>query len=231
MSFRSRLSRPARRPSSTCPRPPRWRPPPHRLRPPLRRWPPPRPPQPRLQRWRPRKRRRSKTRSTVQERRPSGRRFFWFVAGTRGSRRRTSLYIPADSGSSIRARCRGRGLPSSPPTRTIAGGARDQRARCSGDRVDIFLQQIVNGLTLGSVYAVVALGYTMLYGIIQLINFAHGEVVMIGAMTSFSVITALAGAGTGLPPVVIVGPGLLVAVPTGMAVGYTLVRVAYRPLA
>ena len=48
--------------------------------------------------------------------------------------------------------------------------------------MDTFLQQIVNGLTLGSVYAVVALGYTMVYGIIQLINFAHGEVVMIGAM-------------------------------------------------
>ena len=47
--------------------------------------------------------------------------------------------------------------------------------------MDIFLQQIINGLTLGSVYAVVALGYTMVYGIIQLINFAHGEVVMIGA--------------------------------------------------
>ena len=47
--------------------------------------------------------------------------------------------------------------------------------------MDTFLQQIVNGLTLGSVYAVVALGYTMVYGIIQLINFAHGEVVMIGA--------------------------------------------------
>ncbi len=50
--------------------------------------------------------------------------------------------------------------------------------------MDIFLQQIVNGLTLGSVYAVVALGYTMVYGIIQLINFAHGEVVMIGAMVA-----------------------------------------------
>ena len=68
--------------------------------------------------------------------------------------------------------------------------------------MDIFLQQIVNGLTLGSVYAIVALGYTMVYGIIQLINFAHGEVVMIGAMVAFSVITALAGAHTGLPPLV-----------------------------
>ena len=96
--------------------------------------------------------------------------------------------------------------------------------------MDIFLQQIINGLTLGSVYAVVALGYTMVYGIIQLINFAHGEVVMIGAMVSFSVITAIAGAHTGLPPIVIVGCGVLVAVPVCMTVGYTLERVAYRPL-
>jgi branched-chain amino acid transport system permease protein len=96
--------------------------------------------------------------------------------------------------------------------------------------VDIFLQQIVNGLTLGSVYAVVALGYTMVYGIIQLINFAHGEVVMIGAMTSFSVITALTGAHTALPPLVILAAGVLVAVPVCMGVGYALERVAYRPL-
>ena len=96
--------------------------------------------------------------------------------------------------------------------------------------MDIFLQQIVNGLTLGSVYAVVALGYTMVYGIIQLINFAHGEVVMIGAMTSFSVITAITGAHTGLPPIAIVAAGVLVAVPVCMGVGYTLERVAYRPL-
>jgi branched-chain amino acid transport system permease protein len=96
--------------------------------------------------------------------------------------------------------------------------------------LDIFLQQIINGLTLGSVYAVVALGYTMVYGIIQLINFAHGEVVMIGAMVSFSVITAIAGAHTGLPPIAIVACGVLVAVPVCMTVGYTLERVAYRPL-
>jgi branched-chain amino acid transport system permease protein len=96
--------------------------------------------------------------------------------------------------------------------------------------VDIFVQQMINGLTLGSVYAVVALGYTMVYGIIQLINFAHGEVVMIGAMVAFSVITAIAGAHTTLPPAVIVVIGALVAIPTCMAVGYTLERVAYRPL-
>jgi len=94
--------------------------------------------------------------------------------------------------------------------------------------MDIFLQQIINGLTLGSVYAVVALGYTMVYGIIQLINFAHGEVVMIGAMVAFSVITALAG--TALPPVLIVFAGILAAVPVCMLLGYAMERIAYRPL-
>ncbi|HET9576826.1 MAG TPA: branched-chain amino acid ABC transporter permease [Usitatibacter sp.] len=94
--------------------------------------------------------------------------------------------------------------------------------------MDTFLQQIVNGLTLGCVYAVVALGYTMVYGIIQLINFAHGEVVMIGCMVAFSVIVALAGSG--MPPLVIVGIGILAAVPVCMAVGYVVERVAYRPL-
>jgi len=64
--------------------------------------------------------------------------------------------------------------------------------------MDIFIQQLFNGLTLGAVYAVVALGYTMVYGIIQLINFAHGEVVMIGAMVAFTVINLLAAAG--MPP-------------------------------
>jgi branched-chain amino acid transport system permease protein len=70
----------------------------------------------------------------------------------------------------------------------------------------------------------------MVYGIIQLINFAHGEVVMIGAMVAFSVITSLVGAHTSLPPIAIVIVGALVAIPACMAVGYALERVAYRPL-
>ena len=94
--------------------------------------------------------------------------------------------------------------------------------------MDTFLQQVVNGLTLGCVYAVVALGYTMVYGIIQLINFAHGEVVMIGCMVAFSVIVALADSG--MPPLVIVGIGAFIAIPLCMAVGYVVERVAYRPL-
>ena len=94
--------------------------------------------------------------------------------------------------------------------------------------MDTFLQQVVNGLTLGCVYAVVALGYTMVYGIIQLINFAHGEVVMIGCMVAFSVIVALANSG--LPPLVIVAAGTAAAVPVCMAIGYVIERIAYRPL-
>jgi branched-chain amino acid transport system permease protein len=94
--------------------------------------------------------------------------------------------------------------------------------------MDIFVQQLVNGLTLGAVYAVVALGYTMVYGIIQLINFAHGEVVMIGAMVAFTVIVRLADSG--MPPVLVVLIGTCCAVPVCMAVGYAMERLAYRPL-
>ena len=94
--------------------------------------------------------------------------------------------------------------------------------------MDIFIQQLINGLTLGAVYAVVALGYTMVYGIIQLINFAHGEVVMIGAMVAFTVISALAPSG--LPPLVIVLVATGCALPACMLVGYAMERLAYRPL-
>jgi len=94
--------------------------------------------------------------------------------------------------------------------------------------MDTFLQQLVNGLTAGSVYAVVALGYTMVYGIIQLINFAHGEVVMIGAMVAFTIINLLAP--TGLPALAIVLIGTGCAVPVCMLVGYSMERLAYRPL-
>ena len=94
--------------------------------------------------------------------------------------------------------------------------------------MDTFLQQLVNGLTAGSVYAVVALGYTMVYGIIQLINFAHGEVVMIGAMVAFTVITALAPSGA--HPLVVVLLGTAAAIPVCMLVGYAMERLAYRPL-
>ncbi len=94
--------------------------------------------------------------------------------------------------------------------------------------MDTFLQQIVNGLVLGSIYALVALGYTMVYGIMGLINFAHGEVVMIGALTAVSVLKLLAGSVLPAPLQALIACG--VAVLVCMAVGFLVERVAYRPL-
>lgn len=96
--------------------------------------------------------------------------------------------------------------------------------------MDIFLQQLINGLVLGSVYALVALGYTMVYGILELINFAHGEVTMMGAMVSVAVMTALLTGGVPLPPAVILLAGLLAAVAACMLLGFSIERIAYRPL-
>ena len=59
---------------------------------------------------------------------------------------------------------------------------------------DFFVQQLVNGVTLGSVYALIALGYTMVYGILKLLNFAHGEVYMMGAFVGFGVLSLFGGA-------------------------------------
>ena len=94
--------------------------------------------------------------------------------------------------------------------------------------MEIFLQQIINGLVQGSVYALVALGYTMVYGILGLINFAHGEVVMMGAMISLSVLTTLIGIG--LSPFLALPVSLVLAIAACMVLGYGIERIAYRPL-
>jgi len=94
--------------------------------------------------------------------------------------------------------------------------------------VDIFLQQIINGLVQGSVYALVALGYTMVYGILGLINFAHGEVVMVGAMSALAVGNGLIALG--LPAGLAMVLGLVAAIVICMGLGYTIERIAYRPL-
>src|SRR3954470_15325800 len=95
-------------------------------------------------------------------------------------------------------------------------------------RMDTFIQQIINGLVLGSVYALVALGYTMVYGIINLINFAHGEVLMVGALTSWTVVTVLAGLG--LPGWALLLIGLVAAVIVCSALNFAIEKIAYRPL-
>ena len=94
--------------------------------------------------------------------------------------------------------------------------------------MDTLLQQIFNGFVQGSVYAMVALGYTMVYGILGLINFAHGEVVMVGAMVALSVIQLLIGFG--LPPLLILLISLIASIVVCMALGYGIERIAYRPL-
>ncbi|HDS1733490.1 branched-chain amino acid ABC transporter permease [Pseudomonas sp. BP8] len=94
---------------------------------------------------------------------------------------------------------------------------------------DILLQQILNGLVLGSIYALVALGYTMVYGIIGLINFAHGEVVMVGAMVTISVLTMLAGAGFA-PGIVTLLIAIMAAAVVCMLLAQGMEKYAYRPL-
>jgi branched-chain amino acid transport system permease protein len=96
--------------------------------------------------------------------------------------------------------------------------------------LETFLQQLLNGLVLGSVYALVALGYTMVYGIIGLINFAHGEVVMIGALVALSVMNALLSVAPGMSPILIMLLAVLVAIVTCVALGYGMEKLAYRPL-
>ena len=96
--------------------------------------------------------------------------------------------------------------------------------------MDIFIQQLFNGLVLGSVYALVALGYTMVYGILQLINFTHGEVLMVGAMVSLTVVSLLQTFLPGMAPWAMMLLALLTAIPACMALSATIERLAYRPL-
>ncbi|ALV07266.1 branched-chain amino acid ABC transporter permease [Roseateles depolymerans] len=94
--------------------------------------------------------------------------------------------------------------------------------------MEILIQQIINGLVLGSMYALVALGYTMVYGIISLINFAHGEVLMVGAIVSWTVVTVLAGSG--LPGWALMLVALVCAVVVCTLLNYVIEKIAYRPL-
>jgi branched-chain amino acid transport system permease protein len=96
--------------------------------------------------------------------------------------------------------------------------------------MEILLQQIINGLVLGSMYALVALGYTMVYGIINLINFAHGEVLMVGALTSWAIITNAQEAMPGIPGWLLLLVALLISCVVAAALNFTIEKVAYRPL-
>ena len=92
-----------------------------------------------------------------------------------------------------------------------------------------FIQQLLNGMTIGSTYALIAIGYTMVYGIIGMINFAHGEVYMIGAYASFMVMTGLMMVGID-STLLLLTAAFLVSIILTSVYGYSIERVAYRPL-
>lgn len=96
--------------------------------------------------------------------------------------------------------------------------------------MEILLQQIINGLVLGSMYALVALGYTMVYGIINLINFAHGEVLMIGALTSWSIIGLMQGSMPDTPGWLILLIAMVIACIVAAVLNFSIEKIAYRPL-
>ena len=89
---------------------------------------------------------------------------------------------------------------------------------------ELLVQQLINGLSLGSIYALIALGYTMVYGIVLLINFAHGDILMVGAYTGYFVLSAL---GTSPPALAL---AFLCAMSFCACLGVSIERLAYRPL-
>jgi branched-chain amino acid transport system permease protein len=94
-----------------------------------------------------------------------------------------------------------------------------------------FLQQIVNGIAWGSLYALIALGYTMVYGVLRLINFAHGDVYMIGAFIGYFAYSAFGAPFSPSVPVAVLLPTILLAAVVGCGLlGVAIERFAYRPL-
>src|SRR5687767_9736568 len=97
--------------------------------------------------------------------------------------------------------------------------------------MDTFVQQLINGLTIGSIYALIALGYTMVYGILRMINFAHGEIFMTGAFGAYFLATWLNGTGfIDRNPFLGLLIPILFAMILAAAIAMLVERVAYRPL-
>ncbi len=96
--------------------------------------------------------------------------------------------------------------------------------------MDTLIQQIINGLVLGSMYALIALGYTMVYGVLNLINFAHGDVLMVGAMVGLTILKLLNIYAPDLPGIIKLILSIAGAIPVCIAVNVLIERVAYRPL-
>src|SRR6202165_2635658 len=110
------------------------------------------------------------------------------------------------------------------PVKTLTGFGR------RGTRMEIFVQQLINGITLGSIYGLIAIGYTMVFGIIGMVNFAHGDVFMVSAfiaLITYLIVTAWLGIGSVVAALAIV---LVVAMVLTSLVNWTIERLAYRPL-
>lgn len=91
------------------------------------------------------------------------------------------------------------------------------------------IQQLINGLNLGSIYALIALGYTMVYGIAKMLNFAHGDVIMVGGFTMLVTLTSL-GASMGMNPVLLTAGAVLASVVVCTVLGVAIEKIAYKPL-
>ena len=101
--------------------------------------------------------------------------------------------------------------------------------REGGGRMEYFIQQLINGITLGSIYGLIAIGYTMVYGIIGMINFAHGDIFMVGAFTALIAFLLLVAVGVTAVPLALFLV-LLAAMALTALYGWTVERIAYRPL-
>jgi branched-chain amino acid transport system permease protein len=110
-----------------------------------------------------------------------------------------------------------------------ASAIRRECAASQRGTMEYFLQQLINGVALGSIYGLIAIGYTMVYGIIGMINFAHGEVFMIGSFVALTVFLLLAAVGVTFLPLVLILM-MVVAMACTALWGWTIERVAYRPL-
>ncbi len=107
-----------------------------------------------------------------------------------------------------------------------------KHAAARGSGLGYFLQQLINGVTLGSIYGLIAIGYTMVYGIIGMINFAHGDIFMVGAFLSlFALVLLGVTAGLGIA-FMLLGLLLVILIAVTMTAlwGWTIERIAYRPL-
>src|SRR5512136_3006313 len=95
--------------------------------------------------------------------------------------------------------------------------------------MEYFAQQLINGITLGSIYGLIAIGYTMVYGIIGMINFAHGDIFMVGAFLALIAFLVLVAIGVTAVPLALL-LALLVSMALTALYGWTVERIAYRPL-